>query len=53
VRVIEIGGVDLQPCGGTHVANTADIGRVIVSKIEKKSAMTRRVVLGFAEPAAG
>lgn len=50
VRVLEIEGVDLQPCGGTHVANTADIGAVIVTKIEKKSATTRRVVLGFAEP---
>lgn len=49
VRVIDIEGVDLQPCGGTHVANTAEIGRVIVTKIEKKSAMTRRVVLGFAD----
>ncbi len=52
VRVLEIDGVDLQPCGGTHVANTAEIGAVRVTKIEKKSAMTRRVVLGFAEPAA-
>lgn len=42
--------IDLQPCGGTHVANTAEIGAVIVTKIEKKSAMTRRVVLGFAAP---
>ena len=50
VRVLEIEGVDLQPCGGTHVSNTRDIGNVIVTKIEKKSAMTRRVVLGFAEP---
>jgi misacylated tRNA(Ala) deacylase len=48
VRVIDVEGVDLQPCGGTHVANTADIGNVVVTKIEKKSAMTRRVVLGFA-----
>ncbi len=51
IRTIRIGAdtlVDLQPCGGTHVVNTAEIGRVIVSKIEKKSAMTRRVVLGFA-----
>lgn len=52
VRVLEIEGVDLQPCGGTHVANTADIGAVVVTKIEKKSAQTRRVVLGFAAPAA-
>ena len=47
VRVLEIDGVDAQPCGGTHVANTAEIGVVVVTKIEKKSAMTRRVVLGF------
>jgi misacylated tRNA(Ala) deacylase len=53
VRVLEIEGVDLQPCGGTHVSNTAEVGRVIVTKVEKKSAMTRRVVLGFAEPAEG
>ncbi|RQO55890.1 Ala-tRNA(Pro) hydrolase [Paucibacter sp. KBW04] len=50
VRLLEIEGVDLQPCGGTHVANTAEIGALIVTKIEKKSAKTRRVVLGFAEP---
>jgi Ser-tRNA(Ala) deacylase AlaX len=49
VRVIEIEGVDLQPCGGTHVGNTRDIGNVVVTKLEKKSAMTRRVVLGFAD----
>jgi misacylated tRNA(Ala) deacylase len=51
VRTVRIGGaepIDLQPCGGTHVANTAEIGRVVVIKIEKKSATTRRVVLGFA-----
>ena len=51
VRTIKIGDteqIDLQPCGGTHVANTAEIGAVVVTKIEKKSATTRRVVLGFA-----
>jgi misacylated tRNA(Ala) deacylase len=52
IRTIRIAGVDgpldLQPCGGTHVANTAEIGAVVVTKIEKKSATTRRVVLGFA-----
>lgn len=52
VRVLEIEGVDLQPCGGTHVANTADVGAVVVTRIEKKSAMTRRVILGFAAPSA-
>jgi misacylated tRNA(Ala) deacylase len=55
VRTIRIGHpgaeqmIDLQPCGGTHVANTAEIGAVLVTKIEKKSATTRRVVLGFAD----
>jgi misacylated tRNA(Ala) deacylase len=48
VRLVEIDAVDLQPCGGTHVSNTAEIGAVRVTKIEKKAAMTRRVVLGFA-----
>jgi misacylated tRNA(Ala) deacylase len=47
VRLLEIEGVDLQPCGGTHVANTSEIGALIVRKIEKKSASTRRVVLAF------
>jgi misacylated tRNA(Ala) deacylase len=40
--------IDFQPCGGTHVANTSEIGAVVVTRIEKKSATTRRVVLGFA-----
>jgi misacylated tRNA(Ala) deacylase len=51
IRTIRVGAtelVDYQPCGGTHVANTAEIGAVVVTKIEKKSATTRRVVLGFA-----
>ncbi|WP_332778166.1 alanyl-tRNA editing protein [Polaromonas sp.] len=51
IRTIRIGAtqlIDFQPCGGTHVANTSEIGTVIVTKIEKKSATTRRVVLGFA-----
>ena len=47
IRLVEVEGVDLQPCGGTHVANTAEIGTVLVTNIEKKSASTRRVVLGF------
>ncbi len=53
IRVLEIEGVDLQPCGGTHVANTAEVGAVVVTKVEKKSAMTRRVILGFSASAPG
>jgi misacylated tRNA(Ala) deacylase len=48
VRLLEIDGVDLQACGGTHVANTREIGALRVAKIEKKSARSRRVVLEFA-----
>ena len=48
VRLLHVQDVDLQPCGGTHVKNTAEIGTVRVAKIEKKSARTRRVVLEFA-----
>lgn len=52
VRLIRIGAagtppVDLQPCGGTHVASTAEIGAVRVVKLEKKSALTRRVLLAL------
>ncbi len=43
VRLVEIDGVDLQPCGGTHLASTGEIGRVRVSKIEKKGKHNRRV----------
>jgi misacylated tRNA(Ala) deacylase len=48
VRLLEIPGVDLQACGGTHVANTREIGRVVVTKIEKKSTHNRREVIAFA-----
>jgi misacylated tRNA(Ala) deacylase len=52
VRLVSIGlddGVDLQPCGGTHVRSTAEIGGLMVSKIEKKGRQNRRVRLAFAE----
>ena len=49
VRVLEIEGVDLQPCGGTHVTHTAEIGRVEVRKIEKKGRHNRRVNIVFAD----
>ncbi|WP_118182076.1 alanyl-tRNA editing protein [Paraburkholderia phosphatilytica] len=47
VRLLKIDGVDLQPCGGTHVRNTREIGALRVAKLEKKSARTRRLVLEF------
>jgi misacylated tRNA(Ala) deacylase len=43
VRLIEIAGLDLQPCGGTHVRNVAEIGPVRVTQIEKKGKQNRRV----------
>ena len=47
VRLVRIGAgadqVDLQPCGGTHVARTAEIGRVRIARIEKKGRQNRRV----------
>jgi misacylated tRNA(Ala) deacylase len=49
VRLIEIAGIDLQPCGGTHIRNSAEIGPVAVTKIENKGKQNRRVMLAFAE----
>jgi len=48
VRLIEIAGLDLQPCGGTHVRATGEIGAVRVTQIEKKGKQNRRVRLAFA-----
>ena len=49
VRLMEIEGIDLQPCGGTHVARTGEIGRVRVGKIENKGRQNRRVNILFDE----
>ncbi|UCD69510.1 MAG: alanyl-tRNA editing protein [Betaproteobacteria bacterium] len=49
VRLLEIASVDLQACGGTHVSNTAEIGSVVVSKIESKGSHNRRVAVALAE----
>jgi misacylated tRNA(Ala) deacylase len=49
VRLIEISAIDLQPCGGTHVRSTSEIGPVAVTKIENKGKQNRRVILAFAE----
>ncbi len=43
VRLLEIDEVDLQPCGGTHLASTAEVGKIRVGKVEKKGRQNRRV----------
>jgi misacylated tRNA(Ala) deacylase len=50
VRLVEIAGLDLQPCGGTHVRNTAEIGRVEVTGVEKKGKINRRVRIRLVDP---
>ena len=45
IRLVRIGEVDLQPCGGTHVKSTIEIGRIQIGKIENKGKMNRRVNL--------
>lgn len=48
VRLLEIPGIDLQACGGTHVANTREIGRLQVTRIRSEGRRNRRVTLAFA-----
>ncbi len=48
VRLVAIGDIDLQPCGGTHVRNTAEIGPLAVTAIEKKGKQNRRVRIALA-----
>jgi misacylated tRNA(Ala) deacylase len=48
VRLLEVDGVDLQACGGTHVANTAEIGPVAVLKIRSEGKRNKRITIGFA-----
>ena len=45
IRLVKIGNIDLQPCGGTHVKNTKEIGEIRIGKIENKGKMNRRVNL--------
>ena len=48
VRLVRIGDIDLQPCGGTHVRSTAEIGRLVIGKMESKGKQNRRVRIRFA-----
>ena len=49
VRLLEIPGVDLQACGGTHVKSTAEIGRLAVARIRSEGKRNKRVTLTFAD----
>lgn len=49
VRLVNFEGIDLQPCGGTHVASTSEIGKVRVQKVEKKGKLNRRIIVVFDE----
>ena len=49
VRLLEVANIDLQPCGGTHVKATGEIGPVAVRKIENKGKHNRRVNIIFVE----
>lgn len=48
VRLVEIEGIDLQPCGGTHVRRTGEIGSATITDIEKKGKQNRRVRISLA-----
>src|SRR4029079_13234974 len=52
VRLVKIGDIHLQPCGGTHVRSTAEIGRLAIGKIENKGKQNRRVRIRFADGSA-
>lgn len=49
IRLVNFEGIDLQPCGGTHVASTKEIGQVVVAKIEKKGRQNRRIIVKFTD----
>jgi misacylated tRNA(Ala) deacylase len=48
IRLLDIAGVDLQPCGGTHVRTTGEVGRLVVCKVENKGRHNKRVYVAFA-----
>ncbi len=47
IRLVEFEGVDIQPCGGTHVANAREIGDIRIDSIKKKGRLNRRITLSL------
>jgi misacylated tRNA(Ala) deacylase len=50
VRTVSIENTDYQPCGGTHVRNTAEIGRLVVTGLKNKGKQNKRITLALVEP---
>ena len=49
IRMVKIGdNIDYQPCGGTHVKNTSEIGLVEITKVENKGRLNKRIVVSLA-----
>lgn len=48
IRLLDVAGIDLQPCGGTHVRSTGEVGPLIVTKVENKGRHNKRVCVAFA-----
>ena len=48
IRLLDIAGIDLQPCGGTHVRSTGEVGRLVVTRVENKGRRNTRVYVAFA-----
>lgn len=49
IRLVKIGNIDLQPCGGTHIKNTSEIGNIIIGKIENKGKKNRRINISLSD----
>ena len=48
IRLLDVAGIDLQPCGGTHVRSTGEVGPLVVTKVENKGRHNKRVYVAFA-----
>ena len=49
IRMVKIGdNIDYQPCGGTHVKNTSEVGLIEITKVENKGRLNKRIVVSLA-----